>query len=141
MHNKKATANDYNTIVNLWEESVTATHRFLSSKDKQEIKREIPSYLPHLDVQLWYVENSLVGFSAINKGHLEMLFLKPNETGKGYGKQIIRLLIDNLGITTVDVNKQNENAKRFYLKNGFSIVSEELTDSAGRPYPILHLKL
>ncbi|MGM1047375.1 MAG: GNAT family N-acetyltransferase [Bacillota bacterium] len=141
MQNKKATANDYNTILSLWEESVTATHSFLSFKDKQEIKREIPSYLPHLDVQLWYVENSLVGFSAVNEDHLEMLFLHPNEIGKGYGKQIIRLLIDNLGITTVDVNKQNENAKIFYLKNGFSIVSEELTDSTGRPYPILHLKL
>jgi putative acetyltransferase len=29
----------------------------------------------------------------------------------------------------------------FYLKNGFSIIGEELTDDAGRPYPILHLKL
>ncbi|KEK24026.1 GNAT family N-acetyltransferase [Bacillus gaemokensis] len=141
MQNRKATTNDYNIILNLWEKSVTATHSFLSFDDKQEIKREIPLYFPHLDVRIWYVENSLIGFSAINQNHLEMLFLDPNEIGKGYGKQIIQLLINNFGVKTVDVNKDNENAKKFYLKNGFSIVSEQPTDDSGRPYPILHLKL
>jgi len=141
MQNRKATTNDYDIILNLWEKSVIATHDFLSFDDKQEIQREIPLYLPHLDVRLWYFESSLIGFSGLNQNHLEMLFLDPNEIGKGYGKQIIQLLINNFGIKTVDVNKDNKNAKMFYLKNGFSIVSETPTDNSGRPYPILHLKL
>ena len=141
MQSRNATTIDYDIILKLWEESVTATHGFVSIKDKQDIKNEIPLYLPHLDVRLWYVKNSFIGFSATNKNHLEMLFLDPGEIGKGYGKQIIRNLIDHFGVTTVDVNKQNENAKMFYLKSGFSIISEEPTDSEGRPYPILHMKL
>ncbi|AJS58606.1 GNAT family N-acetyltransferase [Paenibacillus sp. IHBB 10380] len=141
MQSKNATTIDYDIILKLWEESVTATHGFLSIKDKQEIKKEIPLYFPNLDIRLWYVENSFIGFSATNKNHLEMLFLDPVETGKGYGKQIIQSLIEHFGVTTVDVNKQNENAKMFYLKSGFSIVNEEPTDNAGRPYPILHMKL
>lgn len=141
MQNRKATANDYDLILNLWEKSVTATHDFLSFDDKREIRKEIPSYLPHLDVRLWYVESSLIGFSGISQNHLEMLFLDPNEIGKGYGKQIIQLLIHHFGVKTVDVNKDNENAKMFYLKNGFSIVNESPTDNSGRPYPILHLQL
>ncbi|MDT2252179.1 hypothetical protein ABND49_08325 [Paenibacillus larvae] len=43
-----------------------------------------------------------------------MLFFDPAKTGKGYGKQIIQLLVSDFGVTTVDVNKQNENAKMFY---------------------------
>ncbi|MFD0872307.1 Uncharacterized N-acetyltransferase YjaB [Chlamydia abortus] len=140
MHNRKATTNDYAAILNLWEQSVAATHHFVSFNDIQDMKIEIPSYFPHLDVRLWYAESSLIGFSATNGYHLEMLFLDPGQIGKGYGKQIIRSLIHDYGVTSVDVNKQNENAVMFYLKSGFSMVSEDATDSAGRPYPILHLQ-
>lgn len=50
-----------------------------------------------------------------------MLFLNPHEIGKGYGKQIIQQLIQNFDVQSVDVNKDNEYAKIFYVKNGFSI--------------------
>ncbi|MBT2289083.1 GNAT family N-acetyltransferase [Paenibacillus albidus] len=140
IQNRKATDNDYDMIINLWERSVMATHHFLSFKDKEEIKKELPMYFPHLDVRLWYIEDSIIGFTAINENHLEALFLDPDKIGKGYGKQIMQICINGFGITSVDVNKQNENATRFYLKSGFGIIGEDLTDGAGRPYPILHLK-
>ncbi|MDD9269640.1 GNAT family N-acetyltransferase [Paenibacillus sp. GCM10023248] len=140
IQNRKATDNDYDIIINLWERSVMATHHFLNFKDKEEIKKELPMYFPHLDVRLWYIEDSIIGFTAINENHLEALFLDPDKIGKGYGKQIMQICINGFGITSVDVNKQNENATRFYLKSGFGIIGEDLTDGAGRPYPILHLK-
>jgi len=141
MKNRQATTNDYETILNLWDRSVIKTHDFLSVKDKEDIKKEIPMYFPHLDVRLWFVKNELIGFSGTNHQHLEMLFLEPAEIGKGYGKQIIQQLIRDFNVRSVDVNKDNENAKMFYLKNGFTIVSEDPTDSSGRPYPIVHLSL
>ncbi|QED48165.1 GNAT family N-acetyltransferase [Cytobacillus dafuensis] len=138
---RKANQKDYVTILNIWEESVLATHHFLTDTDRVEIKKEIPSYFQHLNIQLWYEKDDLIGFSAVNKQHLEMLFLKPNKTGKGYGKAIIYSLIKDFDIKTVDVNKDNKNATKFYINNGFLIVNETETDSSGRPYPILHLKL
>lgn len=48
--------------------------------------------------------------------------------------------IRDFDVRSVDVNKDNDNAKIFYLKDGFTIVSEELTDNSGRHYPILHLE-
>ena len=141
MQNRKATSNDYDVILKLWETSVLASHNFLSSEDFQEMKNKIPSYLPHPDVRLWYMEDLIIGFSSIRDNHLEMLFLDPKEVGQGYGKEIIQVLINEFGVKTVDVYKDNKNAKLFYLKNGFLIVREELTDGFGRPYPVLHLKL
>ena len=140
MQNRKANVNDYEAIINLWERSVMATHHFLSFKDKEDIKQELPMYFPHLDVRLWHDEDFIIGFTAINENHLEALFLDPDQIGKGYGKQIMRTLINDFGITSVDVNKQNEKATGFYLRCGFEIISEDSTDGAGRPYPILHLK-
>lgn len=141
MNYRLATSNDYEDILKLWEKSVFATHDFVEFEDLQDIKEEIPSYLPHLDVLIWYIDDLTIGFSSINNHHLEMLFLDPDEIGKGYGTQILRKLINDFKVESVDVNKDNEQAKRFYLKHGFIVVSEDETDSSGRPYPILHLKL
>lgn len=141
VNQRQATSNDYEDILKLWEKSVFATHDFVKFEDWQEIKKEIPSYLPHLDVRIWYIDDLMIGFSSINNHQLEMLFLNPDEIGKGYGAKILITLINDFKVETVDVNKDNEQAKRFYLKHGFMVVSEDETDSAGRPYPILHLKL
>lgn len=37
---------------------------FFKDKDREEIKREIPTYFPYLKIQLWYEEDELIGFSG-----------------------------------------------------------------------------
>lgn len=141
MQNKQATAQDYGMILDLWEQSVSATHHFLKEGDIDAIRQEIPPYFPHLDVRLWYKDQTLTGFSGTGGSHLEMLFLHPDWIGKGCGKEILHQLVQEFGVTSVDVNKDNFRAARFYMNYGFETVDESPTDSAGRPYPILHLKL
>ena len=45
------------------------------------------------------------------------------------------------GVTQVDVNEQNVLAASFYLHRGFEVIGRSETDEAGRPYPLLHLRL
>lgn len=49
--------------------------------------------------------------------------------------------IGEQGVTAVDVNEQNVSAAGFYLHRGFEVVGRSETDEAGRPYPLLHLRL
>ncbi|MDY0404780.1 GNAT family N-acetyltransferase [Virgibacillus sp. 179-BFC.A HS] len=113
----------------------------MENQDREEIKKEIPAYFPYVHIQLWYDADEIIGFSGTNDHQLEMLFLIPNRICKGYGRQIIDYLIQNFNITTVDVNEENENATNFYKRNGFRVIKKSELDSAGRPYPILHLEL
>ncbi|AYW45498.1 GNAT family N-acetyltransferase [Tetragenococcus koreensis] len=137
--NKTATKQDEQQIIELWDRSVTATHDFLKQEDKNQIREEIPSYFPFLDIHLWYDGGNLLAFSGQNENHLEMLFIDPQFTAKGYGTAILQELITRYGITSVDVNEQNTVAEKFYLKNGFHISARSQTDDQNRPYPILHL--
>ena len=41
----------------------------------------------------------------------------------------------------MDVNEQNVSAAGFYAHRGFEVVGRSETDEAGRPYPLLHLRL
>lgn len=139
LQNRTAIKQDEQQIIELWDRSVTATHDFLSQEDKQAMRGEIPSFLPFVDVQLWYDEDKLVGFSGRKENSLEMLFIEPKYMGQGYGTAILQELVLNHGITLLDVNEQNSAAKKFYFKNGFRIYSRSKLDGQNRPYPILHL--
>ncbi|MGX7025704.1 GNAT family N-acetyltransferase [Vagococcus hydrophili] len=137
---KIATPSDYEMILKIWKLSVKATHHFLSDEDRLFYKEQIPKFLDAVELSLWFDEEQLIGFSGGNGYELDMLFLDPKFIGKGYGHSILTWLIENKNISFIDVNKQNETAKDFYLKHGFKVESESQTDGFGKLYPILHLK-
>jgi putative acetyltransferase len=137
---KKATKKDYETVLNIWEKSAKATHNFLSKEDFDFYKEVIPQHLDYVDLSLWSDGQEIVGFSGISDSELVMLFLDPDFIGKRYGSYILTELMLKEGITKIDVNTQNEKAKTFYLNHGFEIVSEDLEDGFGKPYPITHLE-
>lgn len=134
-----ATKKDYELVLAIWEKSVKETHPFLAEADFNFYKKIIPENLTAVKLQLWKSQDKIIGFSGCDAGELVMLFLDPDFIGKGYGKQILLELMKTENIKKVDVNTQNEYAKKFYLKHGFEIESEDELDGFGKPYPITHL--
>ncbi|MBC1817937.1 GNAT family N-acetyltransferase [Listeria welshimeri] len=141
LSHKKINKQDYSVILAIWKRSVIATHDFLAAEDRQFYEEQISLFLHNVELLLWFADEEIVGFSGTSERELEMLFLDPVATGNGYGSQILSWLIENKRINLVDVNEQNENATRFYLKHGFLVSSRSDADGFGKPYPILHLQL
>ncbi|MBC2121892.1 GNAT family N-acetyltransferase [Listeria marthii] len=138
--NKRAENQDYQTILTIWEKSVIATHDFLTAEDRQFYKEQIPGFLDHVELLLWFSGEEIIGFSGTSERELDMLFLDPAFIGEGFGSQILGRLVGNKQINQVDVNEQNEIATRFYLKHGFVVASRSEVDGFGKAYPILHLE-
>ena len=132
-----------NELVEVWEASVRSTHRFLTEKDIRFFKPLVRNkYIPV--VELYIIrngQNRIAAFMGLSDELIEMLFVHPEEQGKGYGKQLIEFAIYHKHIFKVDVNEQNEKATSFYLNRGFDIVGRDETDPNGNPFPILHLSL
>ncbi|WP_340139013.1 GNAT family N-acetyltransferase [Mammaliicoccus sciuri] len=101
----------------------------------------MPTYFKYVDAYLWLYDGEAVGFSGINEDNLEMLFIDPEHFRKGFGTEILQHLLAEDHIQKVDVNKDNEQALNFYIKNGFKPYKESSHDEQGRDYPIIHLKL
>lgn len=130
-------------LLAVWEKSVTATHLFLSKNEVENIKKYVPQALkeiPHLIVL--ENENQIpAGFMGIAEQHLEMLFISPEEIGKGLGKEMLKYGIEKYSINDVAVNEQNRPAKGFYEHMGFEIYKRTECDEQGNPYPLLYMKL
>ncbi len=135
-------ADQHAALLELWEQSVRATHHFLTEAQILQIRQQIIQYSYFDQVQLFHVEHQqqILGFMGIADSKLEMLFISPAAFRQGIGSQLLQYALQ-LGVTEVDVNEQNPDATAFYLKHGFEMISRSETDSEDNPYPILHLQL
>lgn len=138
-----AKPSDYKEITDVWQASVKATHHFLPSDFRENLREQVETvYLPM--VKLYCAKNEdgkILGFLGVADQKIEMLFLDPDTRGKGLGKQLTEFAIQTLKANAVDVNEQNEQAVGFYLKMGFKQIGKSEKDGQENDYPILHLSL
>jgi len=133
---------EYPALAAIWRRAVDATHDFLAEADRNEIEAGLQSvYFPAVVLSVAERDGRPVGFSGVLEGTLEMLFVDATERGGGIGTALLAHAITDQGVTTVDVNEQNASAAGFYAHRGFEVVGRSETDEAGRPYPLLHLRL
>ena len=139
----RPTEQDYDELIQLWEKSVRSTHHFLTEESIQFYKPLIRNHYLSA-VELSIIRNShgkIAAFMGLSDELIEMLFVHPDEQGKGYGKTLLEFAVNERGFRKVDVNEQNEQAFRFYRNRGFEVISRDETDAQGKPFPILHMQL
>ena len=130
-------------LLNVWENSVRATHFFLAEADMEDIKKYVPQALRDIS-HLIVAENGqgvAAAFMGIEVQKLEMLFISPEETGRGLGRKLLQYGMQNFAINTLGVNEQNPQAKGFYEHMGFQVYKRTDHDEQGNPYPVLYMRL
>lgn len=127
-------------LADVWEKAVRSSHHFLSEAD-------IDYYRPRLKeiylnaVDLYVVRNpGISAFMGLGSDTVEMLFVLPEEQGKGIGTALLDYAFAEKHVRKIDVNEQNTKAYKFYLRRGYRTVGREEADAEGRSFPIVHLE-
>ena len=131
------------SLLAVWEGSVRATHLFLSESEIEKIKEYVPQALSGVK-HLVIATNELkqpVALTGVANESLEILFVSPDERGRGIGKKLINYGIENYGVKELAVNEQNPQARGFYEHMGFKVYKRTDLDEQGDPYPLLYMKL
>lgn len=130
-------------FLEIWEDSVRATHLFLSDSEVEQIKKYVPQALSNVEHLITAEDDNgkPFAFMGTENGRLEMLFISPHERGKGNGRQLLQYGIQNYGIREVTVNEQNPQAVGFYERMGFKTYKRTAYDEEGDPYPLLYMRL
>lgn len=143
---RPAAPSDFPHLTTIWRQAVEATHAFLTSSDIDALEPEVDEGLRHVPV--WVAEPSPgappAAFMALEGNKIEALFVSPAWFGKGLGTLLVnhaRALSPPGLPVLVDVNEANPSGCGFYAALGFREISRSPTDSAGRPWPLLHLEL
>ena len=127
-------------LLQIWERSVRATHLFLSDAEVNRIKEYVPRAFEGVEHLIVAEAEKPVAFMGTQNGRLEMLFVAPEERGRGIGRQLLQYGVESYGVFEVTVNEQNPQAVGFYERMGFETYKRTNTDEEGAPYPLLYVK-
>ena len=133
---------EFRELTEVWGRSVRATHGFLTEAEIRWIR----GYVPHALAEVPYLvaaeeKGRYPVFLGASEGMLRMLFLAPEERGKGIGRQLLELGILKYGVRELTVNEQNPNAVEFYTRMGFVPYKRTETDEEGGPSPFRYMRL
>ncbi len=109
-------------LLKVWENSVRATHLFLSDAEIKDIKKYVPQALREV-THLLIAEDETgnpIAFMGVDGARLEMLFVAPEERGKGIGKNLLRNGIERYAIRELTVNEQNPRGTGILRTHGIS---------------------
>lgn len=142
---RRADLQEHEALVQLWLRSVTATHTFLEPHDIEELLPAVRAQaLPALNLWVLAVDGRILGFLGLAGNTVEALFIEPDSMRRGHGRRLLdharRLQGPERKPLRVDVNEQNPGAVKFYEACGFRVTGRSPLDSAGRPFPLLHLE-
>lgn len=141
---RRAIVTDRDVLLDVWLRSVRATHTFVLEEDLEFMVPQVRDYLASSAPEFWVVcddAGAIMGFMGMSGSKMESLFLAPEFQRRGTGRRLVRHAQTLHGELTVDVNEQNEGARRFYEACGFVVKGRSELDEQGRPYPLLHLWL
>lgn len=130
-----------NDLLTVWEGSVKATHLFLSDSEISAIKQYVPQAMCSVsNLVIAKAENGKpIAFMGVENQSLEMLFVSPDDRGKGIGKSLLQYGMEKLSVNRLTVNEQNPQAKGFYEHMGFEVYKRTELDEQGQPYPLLYM--
>ena len=133
----------YEELLIVWENSVRATHDFITEEDIGFFKPIIlEQAFPAVILKcIKGKHGEILGFVGVNENKVEMLFVSDDARGQSVGKKLLQFAIEQLDATQVDVNEQNPLAVGFYKHMGFTVVYRSPLDDMGKPFPILHMVL
>ena len=126
----------------LWEQSVRATHLFLTEEDIQTISAMVPQALKEIPI-LVVAEDGQgepAAFMGIDGHRLEMLFIRPEGSGRGLGRKLLTMAVERYQVNRLCVNEQNPKARGFYEHMGFEVYKRTELDEQGAPFPLLYMK-
>ncbi|KFX03786.1 acetyltransferase [Pectobacterium betavasculorum] len=119
---------DIEPLMQLWLKSTILAHPFIREdywRESASAVREI--YIPQSQTWVYEEQESLIGFiSVLEARFIGALFVEKNYYGKQIGAALIQHVQALFPLLSLEVYQQNTRACRFYHKQGFAIVDENV---------------
>ena len=127
---RKFKKNDLPAVMQIWLDTNIKAHDFIPKEyweNNYEIVKEI---LP--DAEIYVHEDDTAGFIdgfiGLTDNYIAGIFVKEDKQSKGIGKQLLNYVKNIKSNISLSVYQKNTKAVRFYKREQFQIVSENVDD-------------
>lgn len=123
---RKFEKNDINIVMKIWESENIRTHNFIAKEYWKNNYEYVKDVLPNSDIYVYTLDEHIVGFVGVNNNYIEGIFVNINNQHSGIGTSLLDKIKEDKENLTLSVYKKNTNAIKFYKKNNFIIISENI---------------
>jgi len=127
---RKLDKTEIDNIMKIWYEANIEVHSFVDYKHWKDIFDRVRSKLENKENIYVYREDDIIkGFICMDEeNYISELYVDKEYRSCGIGSILINYLKENNYELSLHVFKKNEKAVKFYLRQGFNIVNEELEE-------------
>lgn len=124
---------DIDEVMQIWLNSNIQAHGFISPDYWRNNFAAVKEMLPLAEVYVHESDsaNQTDGFIGVNNDFIEGIFVKEGAQSKGVGKQLLDHVKEIKLALKLNVYQKNKRAIQFYLREKFSIQSENTDDTTG----------
>lgn len=135
---RKSQSADIEKLLNIWLKGSMQSHNFVEDNYWHKMMPGVKKYyLPNTDTFVFEDKHQIKGFiSIIDDKYIGALFVDPVYQNQRIGLKLINYVKKIYPELSLKVYIKNENALRFYKKNGFKIIAEQ-TDEGTKEKELL----
>lgn len=119
---------DLEQIMKIWLNANITAHHFIDSSYWRNSYAAVNKILPHATVYVYRSNGRIQGFLGLNEDYIEGIFVDEEYQSKGIGSQLLRYAKERHNKLLLSVYKRNERAAAFYLREGFTILTEQIEE-------------
>lgn len=122
---------DIDKVMQLWLETNVKAHHFIDSSYWNDNYNMVKEILPKATIYVYDENDEIQGFIGLMDGYIAGIFVSNKCQSKGIGKALLDYVKEQNSELLLSVYKKNNRAKQFYLREGFTIDSEQIDKSTG----------
>lgn len=122
---------DLKQVMRIWLKENIDAHHFIPKEYWESNFEMVQDQIVQAEVYVFESEKSIRGFIGIVDGYIAGIFVDKKHRSLGIGKKLLNYAKRTYTALSLGVYQKNSRAVRFYLREGFSIVSEQTDEATG----------
>lgn len=122
---------DTGQVMGLWLAGNEDAHPFIPKEYWRSHFSEVQEQLLQAEVYVYAADNEIRGFIGMTGRYIAGIFVSKSYRSCGIGKRLLTYVKQKYDAISLGVYQKNTQAAAFYLREGFSIVSEAVDEATG----------
>jgi ribosomal protein S18 acetylase RimI-like enzyme len=128
---RKFNVEELENVMSIWLNTNIEAHDFIKKSYWQENFDIVKEMLPDATIFIYEDNNEIQGFIGLINNYIAGIFIRSNCQSKGAGKALLDYVKEDHAELSLQVYKKNIRAVKFYTREDFIALKEQLDDNTG----------
>jgi putative acetyltransferase len=135
--------NDLDQVMDIWLEANLDAHDFIPAEYWKKNFDAVRAMIPAADVTVSADDDTgaVNGFIGMTGDFIEGIFVSSDERSHGIGKILLDYVKKSHPVLRLEVYEKNTRAFDFYIREGFSVLSEDTDHDTGEKEYLMECKI